>query len=190
MGGANAYQTAVADAQSHFVLHPAETPSATEPGAPGSVLIAGLPRSAGEASVLANEPAKPNLVESESVDISASSALGSAVMEHFPSSLNVAVQLVTDGQSMQPNAILISDAMDQTRLNRVRDFAFMQAPIVWDQAAEWLPDDYLAFLDQFAKQRQRSDNLAEADEDPSNTQGDDLGGFETLFAGAPRKPTH
>jgi hypothetical protein len=169
--GVRSYQTSVGDAQSGFLLHPAATPSGTEPGAPGSVLIAGLSRLEGEASVLANEPAKPNLVESESVDISASSALGSAIIE-LPYSLKVAAQLVADGQPMQPNAILISDAMDQTRVNRVRDFAFLQAPTAWGQAAEWLPDTYLAFLDQFARQRQRSDILAELNEDPSNTEGD------------------
>jgi hypothetical protein len=123
--GVRSYQTSVGDAQSSFLLHPATTPMGSEPGTPGSVLIAGLSRLEGEASVLANEPAKPNLVESESVDISASSVLGSAVMEHVPSSLEVAAQLVTDGQSMQPNAILISDAMDQTRVNKIRDFAFL-----------------------------------------------------------------
>jgi hypothetical protein len=186
--GVRPYQTSVGDAQSSFLLHPAATPMGSEPGAPGSVLIAGLSRLEGEASVLVNDPAKPNLVESESVDISASSALGSAIME-LPSNLKVAAQLVSAGQPMQPNAILISDAMDQTRVNRVRDFAFLQAPTVWGQGAEWLPDDYLAFLDQFARQWQRSGILAELDEDPSTTDGDDLGGLETLFAGAPKKTT-
>jgi hypothetical protein len=184
--GVRAYQTSVGDAESSFLLHPATTPMGSEPGTPGSVLIAGLSQLQDEASVLANEPSKRNLVESESVDISVSSA----VMEHVPSSLKLAAQLVGDGQSMQPNAILTSDAMDQTRVNRIRDFAFLQAPTGWDQAAEWLPDDYLAFLDQFARQWQRSGMLSELDQDPSNTEGDNLAGLETLFAGAPRKQTH
>src|SRR5262249_54035816 len=135
-GGVRPYQTALADAQSRLVLHTAETPQGTEPGAPGLVTISQLsvegPRALASAFAQVTDVAACPAV---------ANVLPLAVVEKAFSGLEQAAQLAQDSALVQPGAILTADSGEHERDLGVRDLALLQASARVGETAEWLPED-------------------------------------------------
>src|SRR5207249_2954525 len=91
-GGATSFQTAAADAQSHFALHSAETALGSEPGTPGLVTITTpLPMEDGSfvvvpTAAVANAADGQSRMEVTAASTMASNALALAVVEQVFSS--------------------------------------------------------------------------------------------------------
>jgi hypothetical protein len=186
--GVRSYQTSVGDAQSSFLLHRVVTASGAEPGAPGFVMIASsLPLGGGSFSSATVPATGPSVLEVASANPAASNALAMAVVEHLFLGLEQTAHLVEDSVRPQPRAIFISEATNQGAENRIQDLPLLEVPCLWGEVAEWLPDDYLAFLRRTAKQYEEADVAVPLDEDQSIAEADNLAGLETLFAGATRK---
>jgi hypothetical protein len=172
-GGVRPYQTALADAQSHLVLHTAETPFGTEPGAPGLVTIGQL--------AFVEGARVPQSLATQITDVAAITtavnALPMAVVEQVFSGLEQAAQLAQDSAMVQPGAILTTESSEQGD-HGVRDLALLQASAGAGQTAEWLPEDMLAYLGH-AKGRR----LLDADDQLTDAaDGEDLTGLEAYFA--------
>ena len=93
-GGMRVYQTQVSDAQSAFVLHPAETALGVEPGLPGLVTI-GSTSSDTSTVVFVSPQVSASVVSVESVS-SSTSVLPVAVMEQVFGSMEATAQVVQD----------------------------------------------------------------------------------------------
>jgi hypothetical protein len=177
--GVRSYQTSVGDAQSGFLLHPAVTAQGTEPGAPGSVMIASpLPLEGGSLVVASTPAVGPSAVE-VAANAAASNALAMAMVEQVFSGVEQAAQLAQESTLAQPGAILTVETSEQGRDHGVRDLALLQASSGMGQAAEWLPEDTLATLGQVPA---RALLGAGADTAGDTADSGDLAGLEAYFA--------
>jgi len=146
-GGVEVYETSLLGAEGEFILHPAQTPAGTEPGAPGQVTIDSRPLAASNGAI-----GIENQLDLMPAAVLPSSAPPgnefSAIVEQVFGDLaqtGANRLLPTAYGFVQPAAILTSEPNDQSPTG-VQGLALLQGPAALSQP-DWLSDAYVDGLE-------------------------------------------
>jgi hypothetical protein len=177
-GGMRVYATQVSDALGEYVLHQVATASGMEPGAPGLVRIVSQAPVV-QNSVMLSGPTDTSTVQVAQQETAAISTIGNAevlpmaIVEQIIGSLGQAGHVVQDNMLLQPGAILTSESGDQG----LSDPASLGAG-----QADWLTQDYLAYLGQAARRSLLTPATYLLDGSSTDTLCSYVDGVEAYFA--------